>query len=202
MALEFLWRGSGRRGRVAMFPGAWNPPTVAHVEIARAALGRVEEVIWTIPRRFPHKDFEGASFAERCEMIREIAASEEGFSAAIAEGGLYVEMARETREAYGEDVEVDMLCGRDAAERIERWDYGREGVFEEMVREFRLVVAARAGEYAADMEHGGRIATLDMSCSFDDVSSSEVRRRIVAGEDWAALVPGVIRDKVMRVQGW
>ncbi len=201
MALEFLWRPESKPARVAVFPGAWNPPTVAHLEIARTALSRVDEVIWTIPRQFPHKDFEWATFEQRCRMIRAMAASEPRFAAAVAEGGLYVDIAREAREAYGEHVEIDILCGRDAAERIQRWRYGRPGVFEDMIRDFRLVVAAREGEYASGVEHGGRILTLEMGCTFDDVSSSEVRRRMAAGEDWMPLVPRVIHDEVMRIAG-
>ena len=54
---------------------------------------------------------------------------------------------RECREAYGADVRLSFLCGRDAAERIANWDYGRPGAFLEMLRQFDILVAARAGEY-------------------------------------------------------
>lgn len=199
--MEFLFRPARQPGSVAIFPGTWNPPTIAHVEIARAALGRVDEVAWAIPRVLPHKDWSGAGFDERCDMIRRVARAENGFAAAMADGGLYIDMARGARRAYGPGVEISIVCGRDAAERIERWDYEEEGVFEGLVREFRLLVAARAGAYATDFPHGGRIETLEMANSFDDVSSSEVRRRIAAGESWEALVPEVIRNEVGAIYG-
>jgi nicotinic acid mononucleotide adenylyltransferase len=196
MSMEFLWRPALAPRRAAVFPGAWNPPTVAHLEIARAALRVVDQVVWVIPRSFPHKGWHGAGFEERCEMIRTLAASEKGFAAAISDGGLYVEIAREAREAFGAGIEIGIVCGRDAAERMETWDYGRAGVFEEMLRDFRLLVAARVGEYSTAFEHGGRIHALETETCFDDVSSSEVRRRIRLGEAWEPLVPAAIRDRV------
>ena len=132
-------------------------------------------------------------------MIHRVARAETGFAAAISDDGLYIDMARGAREAYGPGVEISIVCGRDAAERIERWDYGEEGIFEGLVREFRLLVASRAGAYATDFPHGGRIQTLEMANTFDDVSSSEVRRRIAAGERWEVLVPEVIRDEVRAI---
>ena len=59
--------------RVALFPGAWNPPTVAHLAIARAALTWSDEVVWLLPRAFPHKSFDGAPFEDRLHMLRRIA---------------------------------------------------------------------------------------------------------------------------------
>lgn len=199
--MVFLTRSGGQPDRVAIFPGTWNPPTIAHMEIARTALGRADEVVWTIPRTLPHKAWSGASFEQRCDMIRRVALAEVGFAAAISDEGLYIDMARSARAAYGPDVEINIVCGRDAAERIERWDYGEERVFESLVREFGLLVAARAGAYTTDFPHGGCIQALEMANSFDDVSSSEVRRRVAAGESWEELVPEVIRNEVRAIYG-
>jgi nicotinate-nucleotide adenylyltransferase len=194
LALEFIYGRSGKPGSVAVFPGAWNPPTVAHLEIARAALAHVEEVIWVLPRAFPHKAFEGAGFAERQQMLVQLAGSEPGFSAAISEGGLYAEIAEEAREFFGEATEIALLAGRDAVERMAAWDYGTPGVFDELVKRHRLLVAARQGEYEPAAHHSGRIVPLTMAADWDEVSSSEVRRRIESGEDWRELVPRAIAD--------
>lgn len=113
----------------------------------------------------------------------------EGFSAAISDGGLYAEIADEGREFFGPSAEITLLCGRDAAERMAGWDYGAPGVFEEMLRKFRLLVAARHGEYEPAGHHSSRILKLPMDATWDDVSSSEVRRRIETREDWRNLVP-------------
>jgi nicotinic acid mononucleotide adenylyltransferase len=174
-----------------VFPGAWNPPTAAHFEIARAARDYADEVIWVLPRAFPHKGFDGASFTNRCKMLEKLAPS-----VAISEGGLYTEIADEAQEFFGPGSEILLVCGRDAAERMATWDYGVPGVFDDMLRRYRLLVAARRGEYVPAGHHSDRILTLNMDAKWNEVSSSELRRRIACGEDWRPLVPQAIADMV------
>ena len=184
MALEFLFRPPGDPARVvALWPGAWNPPTVAHLEIARAAGKLADEVVWVLPRRFPHKDFETASLEARAKMLDLIVRSEgnagsgAGFSAALSDEGLYVDIAAEARRFFGSSVEVALVCGRDAAERIAAWDYGAPGVFDAMLDQHRLLVAARAGDYRPPRRHRKRILRLPVDLPLDHISSSEIRRR-------------------------
>jgi nicotinate (nicotinamide) nucleotide adenylyltransferase len=195
VALSFQYRAVGRPpGRVALFPGAWNPPTVAHIAIARAAITWSEEVVWLLPRAFPHKSFDGAPFEDRLLMLRRITAESPQFSVAIADGGLYVEMAGEAREFFGPAPEIALLCGRDAAERIAAWDYGRPGVFDRMLERYPLLVAGRDGDYLPASHHADRVIQLPMEASFEEVSSTEVRDRIRRGADWRHLVPASIAE--------
>ena len=187
--------------RVAIFPGAWNPPTIAHVSIARAALSWADEVVWLLPERFPHKSFEGAPAADRQLMLRILAETEPRFSAAVSETNLHIEMARETLQTYGSGVEVGIICGRDAVERIATWDYGRPGVFEEMLAEHPLLVAARQGDYQPPPSLASRIQALHPQGNFDEVSSSEVRRMIASGDNWQRFVPRILVPHVARAFG-
>jgi nicotinate-nucleotide adenylyltransferase len=197
VALEFHYRSvQCNPDRIALFPGAFNPPTVAHLGIALAAQTWAAEVVWTLPRAFPHKDYEGAGLLARLEMLRRLAAEHPGFSVAVASGGLYVEIADEARQSLGAGLEIGLVCGRDAAERIAAWDYGRPGVFEAMIERYPLLVAGRAGEYLPAPHHAERIIPLTMDPAFNEVSSTEVRRRIAAGEPWGRLVPAAVADLV------
>lgn len=191
MALEFIYRTTKNPARVALFPGAWNPPTVAHVDIARMAHRHADEVIWILPRAFPHKRFEGAGFDDRRAMLETLARNA-GFSAAVSDGGLYAEIAAEASEFFGPQAEIALVLGRDAAERIAAWDYGAPGFFDDFIRRHRLLVAARSGEYEPAGHHKDRISRLPMESTWDEVSSSEVRRRIAEGSGWRALVPPAI----------
>jgi nicotinic acid mononucleotide adenylyltransferase len=154
------------------------------------------EVVWVLPRSFPHKDFEGAGFEARCRMLEILVRQEQGFSAAVSEGGLYAEIADEARDYFGPRTEIALVCGRDAAERIATWDYGAPNAFDDFVTQYRLLVAARTGDYEPASHHAERIVRLPMESSWDDVSSSEVRRRIAGCEDWRSLVPPAIADLV------
>jgi nicotinic acid mononucleotide adenylyltransferase len=129
-------------------------------------------------------------------MLETLARQHAGFSAAVSDGGLYTEMAAETQDYFGSQTEISLVLGRDAAERIAAWDYGAPGVFDDFVRRHRLLVAARSGEYEPASHHRKRISRLPMESSWDEVSSSEVRRRIANGEDWRVLVPPAIAEVV------
>ncbi|MFZ0934579.1 MAG: hypothetical protein WB579_25590 [Bryobacteraceae bacterium] len=199
--MQFLHRAPGQPLHIGILPGAFNPVTVAHLALARAALSQVDEVVFVLPRHFPHKEYTGAGFEARAALLLALAVGSPSFSVASAEGGLFIEIARECRAAYGGTVRVSMLCGRDAAERIVDWDYGMPGAIEEMLREFGLLVAARRGEYAAPPKLAHAIGRLDLDGEFDHVSASEVRRRIAAGAAWEHLVPPAVRDQVRKLYG-
>ena len=118
VALDFLFRQPGHPARVAVFPGAWNPPTIAHLEIARAARKLADEVIWVLPRRFPHKGFETADLEARAKMLNLIAHAEEGFSAALSDGGLLPRSPPKRESSLDPRSRSRWSAVRDAAERI------------------------------------------------------------------------------------
>jgi nicotinate-nucleotide adenylyltransferase len=205
VALEFLYRDAIKPDRVAIFPGAWNPPTIAHAGIALAALNWARrngrgELVWILPAALPHKAYDGIAFSDRRRMIELLARSHPGFSAAISEGGLYSEIAEEARAFFGPATEIGLACGRDAADRIATWDYGAsaDDVFGQLVMKHPLLVAARAGEYEPPDRHRDCIVSLPLP-NLDDVSSTEVRRRIAAQAPWQHLVPPAIADVVAQL---
>jgi nicotinic acid mononucleotide adenylyltransferase len=169
--------------------------------MAQAALDYAPEVVWLLPRAFPHKAFDGADFAQRLEMLCAIARTEPRFSVAVADGGLYVEMADEARELWGLETEICLLCGRDAAERIAGWNYEQPGVFDAMVDRYPLLVAGRDGDYLPHARHAERVIRIPMSAQFNEVSSTEVRNRIASGKPWRHLLPDVIEDLAGKVYG-
>jgi nicotinate-nucleotide adenylyltransferase len=199
--MQFFRRAQGLPSHLGVLPGTFNPITVAHVGLARTALAAVDEVVFVLPRMFPHKPYQGASFAERIAMLEEGLADEPRFSIAAAGGGLFREIAAECRAAYGAGPRLSFLCGRDAAERIVNWDYGESGAVGRMLREFSLLVAARGGEYEAPPELREAVHTLPLGSAYEGLSASEVRRRIAAGEDWETLVPPNVRERARRVFG-
>jgi nicotinic acid mononucleotide adenylyltransferase len=148
-------------------------------------------VVWVLPRAFPHKEFAGVGLETRLAVLKQIAEAEAGFSVAVADGGLYAEIADEALQWFGGECEVGIVCGRDAAERMANWDYGRPGVFEAMIEKHPLLVARRAG----DWESSG-VIRLAVDPVIEEVSSSEVRRRMAAGEPWRELTPPVAAEAI------
>lgn len=179
--------------RIAILAGAFNPLTRAHLALARAASDVVDEVIFVVPRLFPHKQFEGAGLEQRLQMLRRTA-----YRVETTKGGLFIDIAREMRATEPES-EIYFACGRDAAERILNWDYGEPGFAERMLEEFGLLVVARRGEFTAPEPFAQHIIPLRLNETFDDVSSTEVRRRIAACEQWEDLVPEEIVELVREI---
>ena len=197
--MDFFRRAAGHPSRLAVFPGTFNPVTIAHMALVRTALAQVDEVALVLPRVFPHKDYSGASFEDRVEMLRAVVRPGDPISIAASDQGLFVEIAAECRGVYGSSVALSFLCGRDAAERIAGWDYGRPDAFPEMLREFGLLVAARDGDFAPPAELRESVSRLDVGCGFDSVSASEVRQRIAREEPWEHLVPPEVRELARRI---
>lgn len=204
--IEFFRRAAGRPLKLGILPGTFNPPTLAHVALAKAALAEVDEVLFVLPRMFPHKSYEGASFEERVRMLELVLAGEPRFSIGATAQGLFIDIALECRAAYGEHVPLAILCGRDAAERIVGWDYGRPNAIREMLNVFELRVAARRGEYRPPAHLGERIRTLSLESGCDKISATEVRRRAARHEAWEHLVPeaaiAMVREIYCRAAFW
>jgi nicotinate-nucleotide adenylyltransferase len=195
--VELISRPVPEPRRLAILPGSFNPPTVAHLELARAALAANDAVLFVLPRRFPHKQYHGASLEERIDMIARCSEHEPRFAVAVSDGGLFIDIARECRSLWP-SVGIDFLCGRDAAERIAAWDYGEADGFEAQLDEFGLLVAPRAGEFDVPSGLAHRIRKLPPGLH-ETVSSTEVRRRIGAAEEWSSLVPPPIHDLVASI---
>jgi nicotinate-nucleotide adenylyltransferase len=178
---------------IGVLAGAFNPVTRAHLALADAATRVVDEVICVVPRIYPHKHFHGAALEDRIEMLKLA-----GCRVETTERGLFIDIARELRRA---DEDISFICGRDAAERIIEWDYGAPDAIEKMLEEFSLLVAEREGRYEPPEHLRSRVRHLHLDGDFGDVSSSEVRRRIAAGEAWEHLVPAAIVERVRRIYG-
>jgi nicotinate-nucleotide adenylyltransferase len=184
--------------KVGILAGSFNPPTVAHLELAKAASAYVDLVVFVVPRVFPHKEYSGATLEQRVEML-EASGLAIPHSIASTSQGLFIDIAREFREQFPTQARLSVICGRDAAERILNWDYGRAGVVEEMLSEFELLVAPRGGHFSAPAEYRHRIHALHVESGYEEVSSTEVRERIARGEPWEQLVPEKIRERVREI---
>lgn len=192
--MEFIQRSPGHPAKVGLLAGSFNPPTIAHFELLRAAALEVDETVCVLPTAFPHKDYSGATLEQRLSMLRQLPCS-----IATTGQGLYIDIAREFRAFYGASTTISLLVGADAAERIVTWDYGREGVVDEMLLEFELLVAPRGSVYEPSPHHIHRIRPLKIEGGYHEVSSTEIRNRIQRGESWEHLVPPQIVELVREI---
>jgi len=201
--MKFHIRAKEAPAKLAILPGAFNPPTQAHLAMAESALSVVDQVLFVLPRAFPHKDYSGAGFDTRVQWLRAALAGNPRFSLASSDRGLFIEMAREARVSYGVAPELFILCGRDAAERIVNWDYGQADRIEKQLEVYELLVASRGGPYEPPPPIRNRVRSIALPAGVEQISSTEVRRRIAAAEPWRHLVPGPVVPLIeQRMELW
>jgi nicotinate (nicotinamide) nucleotide adenylyltransferase len=196
-----FWKGSPiGAGTVGVLPGAFNPPTVGHEAVAAAARDQFDlgQVVFLVPEVFPHKSYEGASLEDRIAMLCAAAGQEAAYAVASSREGLFIDIARQVRERYGDGIEICLICGRDAAERIVGWDYGDGPPLRDQLKEFRLLVASREGEYVPPARYASRIQRVELAASFDEVSSSSVREAVALGSAWRRWVSERVAAEIDR----
>src|SRR5258708_13159566 len=93
--------------KLAILPGAFNPPTRAHLAMAESALRVADEVLFVLPRAFPHKEYSGAGFDTRVYLQRAALAGNPRFSLASSDGGLFIAIAHQTPADY--DTPTDLF---------------------------------------------------------------------------------------------
>jgi nicotinate-nucleotide adenylyltransferase len=184
---------------VGILGGTFNPPHVAHLAAARAAREQLEldRVVLMPVASPPHKPLPDDPGPDvRLELARLAASGEEGLEVSDREvrrgGASYTVATLEELHADRPEDQLTFIAGGDMAASLPRW---REP--ERVLELARFAVAERDGARREDVERrtaglrgAARIAYLDLPPI--EASSSEVRRRVAAGEPIDDLVPAAV----------
>ncbi len=199
--MRFLRRPRTNSRSIAVFCGAFHPPTMAHLKLAQAARELVDEVLWVMPEAFPHKAYEGVALPERLRMVLESTVDAVG----LAKESLFFSIAAEAAESLPA-IQIRLLIGEDGARRILEWDYGlgkleHEEYLESNLKRYPILTAQRQETWELPQRLERYFSWLEVEAAMRAVSSTEVRKRIAQGGDWEALVPEAIRRHVRRLYG-
>lgn len=173
--------------RLALFGGTFDPVHNAHLTVAREAADQFHlEQVWFIPAAHPpHKsEHTGASYEDRYRMVELACEADPRYVASRLEAGAAKSYSIDTVErvrAQGE--QPYFIIGADAFAEIASWHR-----WQDLVRVTEFIVVTRPGhEYATPPgAHVHRLETVALP-----VSSSEVRRKLAAGEIPSELPPAV-----------
>ena len=183
--------------------GSFNPPHDGHLALARAARDALEldELLLMPVATAPHKELPGdPGPAERVALCRLAVAGERGLGVSTIEvdrgGASYTaDTLRGLHDERPGD-ELTFIVGADMAASLPTW---REP--ETVLRLARLAVAGRGGTRReqiatalAGLEGGGAAVFFDMPPV--EVSSSQVRARIAAGESLDGYVPDAVAARI------
>lgn len=184
---------------IGIFGGTFDPPHVGHVVAAvtaRHALG-LDEVLLTVANR-PWQKVGTRSITpalDRLAMVEALVDGVDGLVASAIEiergGDSYTaDTIAELRASSGSpDLAVSVIVGSDAAAALSSWTRA-----EEVRATATLVVVDRPGAAAPDVPAGWTFERVDIPRL--DISSTDIRRRVAAGEPIDGLVPPAVRSVI------
>ncbi len=179
--------------RVGLFGGSFDPVHDAHLALARTALDqlKLDEVRW-IPVGQPwQKTRQLADAADREAMVRLEIAGEPRF--VLDRSELRRRGPSFTLDTVREQVVADptaerfLILGQDQYASLHTWRDWRE-----LLGLVTLAIANRPGAALAVNTQIARVEHQAMLLPMMDISSTEVRRRVAAGESIAGLVPDAV----------
>lgn len=186
--------------KILLFGGSFDPIHNGHTIVARHAIEHIgaSELVFVPAHRSPHKRlFPDASASDRLKMIELAIADETKMRASDCDirrdpPSYTIDTVRFFRNRYGTDAELYWLVGADVLADLPRWY--RIG---ELLNECTLCLMLRPGfdtlrfDGFADVFGQEQVEKLKRNIILNpliDISSTEVRRRVAAGEDIAQMV--------------
>jgi nicotinate-nucleotide adenylyltransferase len=187
--------------RVGIFGGSFDPVHNAHVALARVALEQLplDEVRW-IPAGQPwQKTRVLTSGDDREAMVRLAIAGEPRFTLDRIElrrhGITFTLDTVRVLAAAEPATEWFLILGQDQYATLHTWRDWRE-----LVKQVTLAIANRPDAELSVNAHIARVPHQMVTLPMMDVSSTEVRRRVAAGEPIAGLVPDTVASYIERRQ--
>ncbi|MDR1247336.1 MAG: nicotinate-nucleotide adenylyltransferase [Clostridiales Family XIII bacterium] len=188
--------------RTGVFGGSFDPVHNAHLAIAERAICAVElDMLLFMPvHSQPFKLSANMSgSAHRMDMLHLAIRGGERFGVTdveLARGGVSytIDSLRAIRGDGAKTGEIFFLLGADMLLMLEKWYRA-----DELLREFSFIAARRPGSGEDDFElcaerlresYGARVILMDNPKT--DISSSEIRARVRAGESIEGLVPASV----------
>lgn len=200
---------AGASRRIGILGGTFDPPHVGHLWLAAMAAGtmELERVLFMPAGQPPHKPRRGmTAAADRLLMTRLAIEGDPAFELTAIEmertGPSYtIDSITDLERICGPDARLFLIMAADSLAQIDTW---REP--DRLLERVEWVVGPRPGSRPPDAaaladrfgDNAGRIHLL--SGPSLDVSSSDIRRRVAAGQTIRYLVPGRV-DELIAVRG-
>lgn len=184
--------------KTGIFGGSFNPIHVGHIALARQLLkcAGLHEVWFVVSPQNPWKsEQELLDDESRLNMVRIALRDEENLLASDYEFHLQrpsymLNTLRHLSEDYP-DREFVLLIGGDNWAQFDKW-YG----YQEILSNYSIVVYPRRGEHVEEKELPENVSVVDTPLL--DISSTEIRNRILQGQSIHDLVPKSIESLVLR----
>jgi nicotinate-nucleotide adenylyltransferase len=169
---------------IALFGGSFDPPHLAHVQVARYLLNsRRYDQVWVIPSKQNPLKAKGCAFDQRLKMSR-LAFSEMGSQVQVRDddeklSGYTIDLIRRLQADHPK-AKFTFIVGSDLREQIPQW---KDGASLQKIIDFEFLPRPPAPD-----------------SPFLPLSSSEVRQKLAAGEDPKKFLPEKVAHYVQTEQ--
>lgn len=192
---------------IAVFGGAFNPPTIAHINLAKQILNSIKntEKVVFVPVSTKYNKNGLASDEDRYNMLKCICNTEYGLEVSNVEldspRQLYtIETLRTFKKEYP-DKEIYFVLGTDNLKEIEKWHTA-----DKLLEEFKIIVLERDNDIMEDIiennaflkQHKLSFIKLD-NIKRVNLSSSYIREQIKLKKTINSLIPEQIKDKAKEI---
>lgn len=181
--------------RLVVFGGSFNPPHVAHLAVAEAAVHELKAqlVLWMPAATSPHKQGEPSNIpaAHRMAMVEEAIEDNERFVLSDWEMNRGdVSFTVDTLQALTSeqaDIEIFLLMGGDSLAQFHRWKEP-----EAILSMARIAVYPRPGDMLESISEELLSHVHVIDAPGIDLSSTELRDRVQKGKSIRYLVPDAV----------
>ena len=185
--------------RLGLFGGSFNPPHVGHLAVAEACAEALDlvRVLWMPAATPPHKQGDPtlASGPDRLALVEAAVAENDRFEASDLElrrgdVSYTVDTLRHLGDAHA-GAAWHLIVGGDSLAGFASWREPRE-----ILRLARVVAYARPGTDLGEVPEWVRAGTTVVEGPLLDLSSTQLRARLGAGQTVRYLVPDAVRADI------
>jgi nicotinamide-nucleotide adenylyltransferase len=204
-------------GNIIVFPGSFNPPTVAHLAMLRQARrfanrqGGHWQLYAALSKQIVDKEaIERLTLLDRVVLLDGILHQQVKHSGILLlNRGLYVEQAEGIRAAFPRVRRLSFLLGFDKIVQIldPRYYTDRDAALRELLHEAHLLVAPRGAEGQAELREllarpenrpfAHAIHPLPLAAAYREISSTQARQ---SAESGLSVLPEEARDFITRTR--
>ena len=193
-------------GSLGILPASFNPPTMAHLALIRAARkqAHLDEILVLLDLQAMDKRLLGATWEERITMLEILFRRDPRISIGLANRGLFLDKIELLRSLYPASTRFTFIVGFDTILRVMDKNYYRDKKksLDELFSQSRFLVANRGAQEKEDFEnlfgkrengrYKSRVSFFTLPEKYRFLSSSFVRGRIRDGKGVRKLVPAPI----------
>lgn len=192
-------------GRVGFFGGTFDPPHRGHLSAARAAADAfdLDRVLFAPVGRQPLKQIgDGASYADRMAMVELACSADARFKASAIDAPRADGAPNYTVETVGvlrqemPGAQVFAIAGADSFLTLRQWHEP-----DRLLALVEWIVVSRPGSRLEELpalrltaEQQARVHLV--KTVHEDVSATELRRKLAAGEDCSGLIPKGVEEYI------